>query len=170
MIGFASSLEGLGVKASRWNARRFEVWRELRQARGVVESKKTKSDSVATTEGGKEGSRVALVRETVSVFLRLGCTSFGGPVAHLGYFQNEFVQRRRWVNEATFADVVALCQFLPGPASSQVCLVLGYLRSGLMGGVLGWMAFTFPSAVLMIGFAYGVHVLQVETAGWLMGL
>ncbi len=66
-------------------------------------------------------SRAALIAETLRIFLRLGCTSFGGPIAHLGYFQNELVQRRRWISEATFADVVALCQFLPGPASSQVC-------------------------------------------------
>src|ERR1700744_839242 len=101
--------------------------------------------------------------ETVRIFLRLGCTSFGGPVAHLGYFQNELVQRRRWISEATFADVVALCQFLPGPASSQVCFVLGTLRSGWLGGLLGWMAFTLPSALLMIGFAYGVHEINVAS-------
>jgi chromate transporter len=115
-------------------------------------------------------SRLSLIAETVWIFLRLGCTSFGGPVAHLGYFQNEFVQRRKWVSDAVYADVVALCQFLPGPASSQVALVLGYLRSGLAGGILGWMAFTAPSALLMIGFAYGVHFLNVEKAGWLLGL
>jgi chromate transporter len=115
-------------------------------------------------------SRAALIVETTRVFLRLGCTSFGGPVAHLGYFQNEIVQRRRWVSEAVYADVVALCQFLPGPASSQVALVLGTLRSGLLGGILGWMAFTLPSALLMIGFAYGVHLLNVTSAGWLLGL
>ena len=91
-------------------------------------------------------------------------------MAHLGYFQNELVQRRRWVTDAAYADVVALCQFLPGPASSQVCLVLGYLRSGLLGGILGWIAFTAPSALLMIGFAYGIHLLNVQTAGWLLGL
>jgi chromate transporter len=108
--------------------------------------------------------------ETVRIFLRLGCTSFGGPVAHLGYFQNELVQRRKWVSEATYADVVALCQFLPGPASSQTCFVLGTLRSGLLGGFLGWMAFTLPSALLMIGFAYGVHAIDVASAGWLRGL
>jgi len=117
-----------------------------------------------------KGSRATQIAETVRVFLRLGCTSFGGPVAHLGYFQNEFVQRRKWLSAAAYADVVALCQFLPGPASSQVCLVLGYFRSGLLGGVLGWMAFTLPSALLMIGFAYGVHFLNVQTAGWLLGL
>ena len=104
------------------------------------------------------------------VFLRLGCTSFGGPIAHLGYFQNELVQRRRWITDAAYADVVALCQFLPGPASSQVAFVLGYLRSGFLGGLLGWMAFTAPSAVLMIAFAYGIHFFNVATAGWLLGL
>jgi chromate transporter len=117
-----------------------------------------------------ERSRLSLVLETFRVFLRLGCTSFGGPMAHLGYFQNELVQRRRWVSEAAYADVVALCQFLPGPASSQVALVLGYMRSGLLGGILGWMAFTAPSAALMIGFAYGVHFFNVQTAGWILGL
>ncbi len=115
-------------------------------------------------------SRTALIAETLRIFLRLGCTSFGGPIAHLGYFQNELVQRRQWISEATFADVVALCQFLPGPASSQVCFVLGTLRSGLLGGLLGWMAFTLPSALLMIGFAYGVHAFDVANAGWLRGL
>ena len=113
---------------------------------------------------------MSLILETFLVFLRLGCTSFGGPVAHLGYFQNELVQRRRWISDAAYADVVALCQFLPGPASSQVALVLGYLRSGLLGGILGWMAFTAPSAILMIGFAYGIHFFNVTTAGWLLGL
>jgi chromate transporter len=110
------------------------------------------------------------ILEPCRVFLRLGCTSFGGPVAHLGYFQNELVQRRRWVSDVVYADVVALCQFLPGPASSQVCFVLGYLRSGLLGGLLGWMAFTAPSALLMIGFAYGLHLLDVARAGWILGL
>jgi chromate transporter len=115
-------------------------------------------------------SETARLRETVAVFLRLGCTSFGGPVAHLGYFQDELVERRRWVSEAAFADVVALCQFLPGPASSQVALVLGSLRSGLFGGILGWMAFTAPSAVLMIAFAYGMQAIDLASAGWLHGL
>jgi len=127
-------------------------------------------DSDAAPAGSPQHSRISLIFETFRVFLRLGCTSFGGPVAHLGYFQNELVQRRRWVSDAAYADVVALCQFLPGPASSQVALVLGYLHSGLFGGFLGWIAFTAPSAFLMIGFAYGVHLLDVQTAGWLLGL
>ena len=130
----------------------------------------TTSRNQETHDGTAKHSRLALILETFGVFLRLGCTSFGGPVAHLGYFQNELVQRRRWVSDAAYADVVALCQFLPGPASSQVCFVLGYLRSGLFGGILGWLAFTAPSALLMIGFAYGVHLLNVQTAGWLLGL
>jgi chromate transporter len=115
-------------------------------------------------------TKTGSIFETVSVFLRLGCTSFGGPVAHLGYFQNEFVQRRRWVSEAVYADIVALCQFLPGPASSQVALVLGCLRSGLLGGILGWMAFTLPSAILMIACAYGIPFIKVRNPGWLLGL
>jgi len=120
--------------------------------------------------GSAKPSRLSLVLETFAIFLRLGCTSFGGPAAHIGYFHNELVQRRRWISDAAYADVVALCQFLPGPASSQVVLVLGYLRSGLFGGILGWAAFTAPSALLMIGFAYGIHLLNVATAGWLLGL
>jgi len=115
-------------------------------------------------------SHLSLILETFWVFLRLGCTSFGGPVAHLGYFQNELVQRRRWVGQAIYADIVALCQFLPGPASSQVALVLGYRHSGLLGGVLGWMAFTAPSTLLMIAFAYDLHSLDLQHAGWLLGL
>jgi chromate transporter len=88
-------------------------------------------------------------------FLRLGCTSFGGPIAHLGYFRNEFVIRRKWLDEATYADIVALCQFLPGPASSQVGFTIGLLRGGLPGALAAWTAFTLPSALLMFAFAYG---------------
>jgi len=88
--------------------------------------------------------------EVFRVFLKLGCTSFGGPIAHLGYFQNEFVTRRKWIDEATYADVVALCQFLPGPASSQVGLALGWRRAGWKGSLAAWLGFTLPSAVLMV--------------------
>ncbi len=105
------------------------------------------------------------------VFLRLGCTSFGGPVAHLGYLREEFVVRRRWLDDAAFADVVALCQFLPGPASSQVVYALGMQRAGLAGALVASACFTLPSAVLMILFAYGVIALgDLRTAGWLHGL
>ena len=91
------------------------------------------------------------------LFLRLGLTSFGGPVAHLGYFQDEFVTRRRWLDEKGYADLVALAQFLPGPASSQVGFSLGVLRGGLPGGCAAWLGFTLPSAVVMLLAAYGVE-------------
>ncbi|MCR0981144.1 chromate efflux transporter [Roseomonas populi] len=91
------------------------------------------------------------------VFLRLGLTSFGGPVAHLGYFRDEFVTRRRWLDEKGYADLLALAQFLPGPASSQVGFSLGVLRGGLPGGIAAWLGFTLPSALLMLLAAYGVE-------------
>ncbi len=109
--------------------------------------------------------------EVLAVFLRLGLTSFGGPVAHLGYFREEIVARRKWLNEAAYADLVALCQFLPGPASSQVGIALGLRRAGLPGGLAAWLGFTTPSAVGLILFAYGVAFFgDVEGVGWLNGL
>lgn len=90
------------------------------------------------------------------VFLRLGLTSFGGPVAHLGYFRTEFVERRRWLGEAAYADLVALCQFLPGPASSQVGLALGLMRAGYAGALAAWAGFTLPSALALIALALGM--------------
>jgi chromate transporter len=109
--------------------------------------------------------------EVLRVFLRLGLTSFGGPVAHLGYFRAEFVERRRWLDEPAFADIVALCQFLPGPASSQVGISLGILRAGLPGAFAAWLGFTSPSALAMILFAYGVTEFgDLSHAPWLHGL
>jgi chromate transporter len=109
--------------------------------------------------------------EILRAFLYLGLTSFGGPVAHLGYFRTEFVARRAWLDEAAYADIVALCQFLPGPASSQVAVTLGLRRAGLWGGLLAWLGFTGPSALAMILFAYGVGWAgAVERAPWLHGL
>ena len=93
--------------------------------------------------------------EVFRAFLKLGLTSFGGPIAHLGYFRDELVLRRRWLSEAAYADLVALCQFLPGPASSQVGFALGYLRAGPAGALLAWAAFTLPSAALLLAFAFG---------------
>lgn len=90
------------------------------------------------------------------IFLRLGLTSFGGPVAHLGYFREEFVAKRKWLSEQSYADVVSLCQFLPGPASSQVGMVLGYSQKGYSGVLAAWLGFTMPSAIALILFAYGV--------------
>ena len=98
--------------------------------------------------------------ETLAVFLKLGLTSFGGPIAHLGYFRDEFVVRRRWLDDAAYADLVALCQFLPGPASSQVGIAIGLSRAGLPGALAAWLGFTLPSAVAMILFAYGVDALR----------
>jgi chromate transporter len=109
--------------------------------------------------------------EVLTIFLRLGCTSFGGPVAHIGYFRAEFVERRRWIPEAVFADLVALCQFMPGPASSQVGMSLGLLRAGLPGMLAAWIGFTLPSALAMVAFAYGVEAIgDVSHAEWLKGL
>ncbi len=101
----------------------------------------------------------------------LGLTSFGGPVAHIGYFREAYVVRKRWLDEDTFAGLVALCQFLPGPASSQLGIAIGIRRAGLLGGFAAWLAFTLPSAAALILFAYGVQSLGDQTdAGWLHGL
>ncbi|HLP03167.1 MAG TPA: chromate transporter, partial [Opitutaceae bacterium] len=109
--------------------------------------------------------------ELFAVALRLGLTSFGGPIAHLGYFRREYVERRRWLDEAGFADLVALCQFLPGPASSQFGFALGYQRGGLAGALAAWIGFTLPSAVLMLSFAAGFGAnAELGNAGWLHGL
>lgn len=104
-------------------------------------------------------------------FLKLGLTSFGGPVAHIGYFREEFVARRRWLDDADFTDLVALCQFLPGPASSQVGIGLGAFQAGIPGAIAAWLGFTLPSAVLLILFALMVSQWGGATAGqWLHGL
>jgi chromate transporter len=90
------------------------------------------------------------------IFLQLGLTSFGGPIAHLGYFRDEFVTRRQWLTERSYADLVALCQFLPGPASSQVGIALGLSRSGYAGALAAWAGFTLPSAIVLVLFALGM--------------
>ena len=102
------------------------------------------------------------------VFLRLGLTSFGGPIAHLGYYRAEFVERRRWLSEAAFADLVALCQLLPGPASSQVSFAVGLSRGGLAGGVAAWLGFTLPSALAMVLFAQGAVALTGPLGGGML--
>ncbi|HET9244504.1 MAG TPA: chromate efflux transporter [Xanthobacteraceae bacterium] len=109
--------------------------------------------------------------EVLGVFFRLGLTSFGGPVAHLGYFREEFVRRRRWLDDKSYADLVALCQFLPGPASSQVGIAVGLLRGGYAGALAAWIGFTLPSAVAMVLFGYGIGALgDAAGSGWLHGL
>lgn len=137
-------------------------------------------DAEASPEGPSEGeiadispqshkSRWAAL-EVLWVALRLGLTSFGGPIAHLGYFREEYVVQRRWLDETSYADVVALCQFLPGPASSQVGIAVGYIRAGMAGGLAAWIGFTLPSALALVLFAYGVEELDVIDTGWLHGL
>ncbi len=106
------------------------------------------------------GRQKASVAEVFLRFLRLGCVSFGGPIAHIGYFRDEFVLRLRWLDEATFGEVVGLCQSLPGPASSQVGFTIGLLRAGLPGAFAAWLAFTLPSAVLMFALAQGHPLLN----------
>ena len=108
--------------------------------------------------------------EVLGVATRLGLTSFGGPVAHLGYFREEYVRRRKWLDEDAYADLVALCQFLPGPTSSQVGIAIGIVRAGLPGAVAAWLGFTLPSAIALVAFAFGLQRLGVTDAGWLHGL
>ena len=109
--------------------------------------------------------------EVLKVFSALGVTSFGGPVAHLGYFRDVFVVRRRWLDESSYADLVALGQFLPGPASSQVAFAIGLSRAGLWGGIAAWCGFTLPSALLLLGFAYFATAMSgVAAAGAIHGL
>ncbi|MBB6306542.1 chromate efflux transporter [Xanthobacter tagetidis] len=109
--------------------------------------------------------------EVFAVFLRLGFTSFGGPIAHLGYFREELVHRRRWLSDHAYADLVALCQFLPGPASSQVGMGVGLMRAGLPGLLAAFLGFTLPSAVAMVAFGLGFGMLGSDLAGgWLAGL
>jgi chromate transporter len=109
--------------------------------------------------------------EVLRVFSKLGLSSFGGPIAHIGYYHEEFVVRRRWLSEQTFVDLVALCQFLPGPASSQTAFAIGLIRAGYGGALAAWAGFTLPSAILMVLFAYGADALSGPLgAGLLHGL
>src|ERR1700731_516908 len=118
-----------------------------------------------------DGTRTGSWLEVPAVFFPPGLTSFGGRVAHLGFFREEFVRRRRWLDDRSYADLVALCQFLPGPASSQVGIAIGLLRAGYTGALAAWMGFTLPSALAMVLFAYGVAALgEVAGSGWLHGL
>ncbi|TCN27580.1 chromate efflux transporter [Sinorhizobium americanum] len=108
--------------------------------------------------------------EVFATFLKLGLTSFGGPIAHLGYFRDELVVRRRWIDERGYADLVALCQFLPGPASSQTGFALGLLRAGPLGAAAAWAAFTLPSAILLVLFAFGAASFAPIGSGVIHGL
>ncbi|MFP3846318.1 chromate transporter [Priestia filamentosa] len=108
--------------------------------------------------------------EILLVSTRLGLTSFGGPIAHLGYFHEEYIRRRKWMDEKSYADLVALCQFLPGPASSQVGIGIGVMRAGLLGGILAFIGFTLPSVIALILFALLIQGLNIGDASWIHGL
>ncbi|MER2027886.1 MAG: chromate transporter [Solibacillus sp.] len=113
------------------------------------------------------------IRSLIEIFLvstRLGLTSFGGPTAHLGYFHEEYVRRRKWMDEKSYADLVALCQFLPGPSSSQVGIGIGIMRAGIVGGITSFIGFTFPSVAALIAFAILMTGFDVGNAGWIHGL
>src|SRR5579871_3612571 len=115
-------------------------------------------ESPATTTATRP--RAENAGEVFAAFLRLGVSCFGGPIAHIGYFREEFVVRRRWLDERAYGDLVALCQFLPGPASSQVGFSIGLMRAGYLGGLAAWTGFTLPSAILLVLFAYGAASLS----------
>jgi chromate transporter len=121
----------------------------------------TQREGIARDDpAGANEDAVGSVSEVFRAFLKLGLTSFGGPIAHLGYFRDELVVRRRWIDDAGYADLVALCQFLPGPASSQVGFALGLLRGGPLGALAAWTAFTLPSALVLLAFAYGAAAFE----------
>lgn len=115
-------------------------------------------------------SKAAALMEILGVSTKLGITSFGGPIAHLGYFRDEYVVRRKWMDERAYADLVALGQFLPGPASSQVGIGIGVIRGGLLGGLIAWIGFTLPSVLALVMFAYAMQGFGLSGAGWIHGL
>lgn len=117
----------------------------------------------------RKGKAGALL-EILFVSAQLGLTSFGGPVAHLGYFHNEYIRRRKWMDERSYADLVALCQFLPGPASSQVGIGIGMVRAGWLGGIVAWLGFTLPSVIALVAFAFLLQGYDIAGAGWIHGL
>jgi chromate transporter len=121
----------------------------------------------------KQNNKNRGIHSLIEIFwvsTRLGLTSFGGPIAHLGYFHEEYIRRRKWMDEKSYADLVALCQFLPGPASSQVGIGIGVMRAGVLGGIVSFIGFTFPSVVTLILFALILRGFDVGDAGWIHGL
>ncbi|MEW9033269.1 MAG: chromate efflux transporter, partial [Planifilum fimeticola] len=123
-------------------------------------------ERVSETQEAQRGSAL----EVLGVAVRLGLTSFGGPIAHLGYYREEYVIRRQWLDEKAYADLVALCQMLPGPASSQVGIAVGLIRAGLPGALAFWTGFTLPSALALMVFAYVLQGSQIKETGWIHGL
>ena len=127
--------------------------------------------NIAPAEDAPPSPHTGSPLEVLLVFLKLGVSCFGGPIAHIGYFREEFVVRRRWLDEQAYSDLVALCQFLPGPASSQVGFSIGLMRAGYPGGLAAWTGFTLPSAIILVLFAYGASALSgAAGAGLLHGL
>lgn len=122
-----------------------------------------------TAESGPRSKTAALL-EVLGVSAKLGLTSFGGPIAHLGYFHEEYIRRRQWMDERSYAELVALCQFLPGPASSQVGIGIGVVRAGLPGGIAAWLGFTLPSVLLLTAVAFLLQGMDAGNAGWIHGL
>ncbi|EDL66752.1 chromate efflux transporter [Bacillus sp. SG-1] len=118
----------------------------------------------------KKKTSISALLELLIISTRLGLTSFGGPVAHLGYFHNEYIKRKKWMDEKSYADLVALCQFLPGPASSQVGIGIGVMRAGAVGGIISFIGFTLPSVIALILFALLLKEFDVSDAGWIHGL
>lgn len=117
-----------------------------------------------------EKNRLQILLEILLASTKLGLTSFGGPVAHLAYFKEEYIDRRKWLDDKTYTDIIALCQFLPGPASSQVGIAIGMMRGGLLGGVISWIGFTVPSIVLLIIFAMLYQTFNLSDAGFIHSL
>ena len=129
------------------------------------------NENDASNSTGGIGSNLKNLLTIFAVALRLGLTSFGGPIAHIGFFRTEYVENRKWLSERRFSDLVALCHFLPGPTSSQVGIAVGITRGGLLGGLLAWIGFTVPSAAILIAFGLGVTEFDDLLAGeWLTGL
>src|SRR3974390_1029586 len=120
------------------------------------------------TTTAAEATHKGSALEVLRVFFRLGISSFGGPIAHIGYFREEVVVRRKWIDEHAYADLVGLCQFLPGPASSQVGFSIGLMRAGYPGALAAWTGFTLPSALVLVLFAYGAGALRRPVGGGLL--
>ncbi|OIJ11236.1 ChrA protein [Anaerobacillus alkalilacustris] len=118
----------------------------------------------------KHKNKLKLLLEILFISTRLGFTSFGGPIAHLGYFHDEYIRRRKWMDEKSYADLVALCQFLPGPASSQVGIGIGIMRAGILGGIISFIGFTLPSVIALIVFALLLNNFGFTDTGWIHGL
>jgi chromate transporter len=152
------------------NKERPEVIESMRVSLQSEEKERMHTEETHTTEEAQVVQQGSFL-EVLRVFAKLGITSFGGPVAHLGYFRQEIVVRRKWLDEAAYADLIGLCQFLPGPSSSQTGIALGITRAGLWGGLAAWLGFTLPSAIALAAFAYATTLFRgIAQSGWLHGL